>query len=123
MTMTSLKILLISILIPTLIACGGAPIQKTATGFSQATQIVLIADELIGATVRVGSKTITVTEEALSPYRMGVLGSADKKIENMEILHLPVQPGDVELLIRKNGNTLLRQTLYLSEGQTREITL
>ncbi len=123
MTIASLKIFLISILIPTLIACGGAPIQRTATGFSEATQIVLIADELIGATVSLGGKTITVTEEALTPYRMGILGSADKKIENMEILYLRVQPGDVELLIRKGGATLLRQTLYLSEGQTREITL
>lgn len=104
-------------------ACGGAPIQKTATGFSETTQIILIADELIGATVRVGGKTITVTEEVLTPYRMGVLGSADKKIERMEMLHLPVQPGDVELLVRKDGATLLRQTLYVSEGQTREITL
>jgi hypothetical protein len=106
-----------------LVACTGAPIQNTAVGKSEAANIIIIADDLLGASVVVGSTSFQVDKEDLTDYEMGVFGAADKAIENMDVLQLPVSSGDVNLTIKKGGVVLFDKTIYINRGQTREITL
>jgi hypothetical protein len=77
----------------------------------------------VGVSVQVGSESFSVNEDDLTPYKMGVFGAADKAIENMDVLHLPVSPGDVSLRIRKGSAVLFDETIYISKGQTREVAL
>lgn len=120
---SELKLALISLALMFTVACTGAPIQSTAVGKSEGAKIIVIADDLVGASVVVGSKSFSVYEEDLTDYEMGVLGAADKAIENMDVLQLPVSPGDVNLTIKKAGVVLFDKTVYINRGQSREITL
>lgn len=120
---SELKLALISFSMMLMVACTGAPIQQTAVGKSEGAKIIVIADDLVGASVVVGSTGFTVDKEDLTDYKMGVLGAADKAIENMDVLQLPVSPGDVNLTIKKAGVVLFNKTIYISRGQSREITL
>lgn len=120
---SELKLALISLSMMFLVACTGAPIQNTAVGKSEAANIIIIADDLLGASVVVGSTSFQVDKEDLTDYEMGVFGAADKAIENMDVLQLPVSPGDVNLTIKKGGVVLFDKTIYINRGQTREITL
>lgn len=120
---SELKLALISLSMMFLVACTGAPIQNTAVGKSEAASIIIIADDLLGASVVVGSTSFQVDKEDLTDYEMGVFGAADKAIENMDVLQLPVSPGDVNLTIKKGGVVLFDKTIYINRGQTREITL
>ena len=120
---SELKLALISFSMMLMVACTGAPIQQTAVGKSEGAKIIVIADDLVGASVVVGSKGFTVDKEDLTDYKMGVLGAADKAIENMDVLQLPVSPGDVNLTIKKAGVVLFNKTIYINRGQSREITL
>lgn len=118
-----LKIVVASSVVALFTACGGAPIQSSSVGLQENTKVVVIAEDLIGASVLIGSKGFSVEEDDLTPYQMGVFGAADKAIESMDILSLPVSPGDVNLRISKGGAVLYDKTLYVSKGQTREINL
>jgi|GEM_PF-872980 len=120
---SELKLALISFSMMFMVACAGAPIQNTAIGKSEGAEIVVIADDLVGASVVVGSTSFRVDQEDLTDYEMGVLGAADKAIENMDVLQLPVSPGDVNLTIKKAGIVLFDKTLYVNRGQSREIIL
>jgi hypothetical protein len=120
---SELKLALISLSMMFLVACTGAPIQNTAVGKSEAANIIIIADDLLGASVVVGSTSFQVDKEDLTDYEMGVFGAADKAIENMDVLQLPVSSGDVNLTIKKGGVVLFDKTIYINRGQTREITL
>lgn len=120
---SELKLALISFSMVFMVACTGAPIQKTAVGRSEGSKIVVIADDLVGASVVVGSTSFKVDKEDLADYEMGVFGAADKAIENMDVLQLPVSPGDVKLTIKKAGVVLFDKTVYINRGQSREITL
>lgn len=120
---SELKLALISVSMMFMVACTGAPIQQTAVGKSEGAKIIVIADDLVGASVVVGSTRFTVDKEDLTDYKMGVLGAADKAIENMDVLQLPVSPGDVNLTIKKAGVLLFDKTVYINRGQSREITL
>lgn len=120
---SELKLALISVSMMFMVACTGAPIQQTAVGKSEGAKIIVIADDLVGASVVVGSTMFTVDKEDLTDYKMGVLGAADKAIENMDVLQLPVSPGDVNLTIKKAGVLLFDKTVYINRGQSREITL
>jgi hypothetical protein len=120
---SELKLVLISLSMMFLVACTGAPIQNTAVGKSEAANIIIIADDLLGASVVVGSTSFQVDKEDLTDYEMGVFGAADKAIENMDVLQLPVSSGDVNLTIKKGGVVLFDKTIYINRGQTREITL
>lgn len=120
---SELKLALISFSMMLMVACTGAPIQQTAVGKSEGAKIIVIADDLVGASVVVGSTRFTVGKEDLTDYKMGVLGAADKAIENMDVLQLPVSPGDVNLTIKKAGVLLFDKTVYINRGQSREITL
>lgn len=121
--MSEMKLALISFSMMFMVACTGAPIQNTAVGKSEGANIIVIADDLVGASVVVGSTGFTVDKEDLTDYKMGVLGAADKAIENMDVLQLPVSPGDVNLTIKKAGVVLFNKTIYINRGQSREITL
>ena len=120
---SELKLVLISLSMMFLVACTGAPIQNTAVGKSEAANIIIIADDLLGASVVVGSTSFQVDKEDLTDYEMGVFGAADKAIENMDVLQLPVSSGDVNLTIKKGGVGLFDKTIYINRGQTRGITL
>ena len=120
---SELKLVLISLSMMFLVACTGAPIQNAAVGKSEAANIIIIADDLLGASVVVGSTSFQVDKEDLTDYEMGVFGAADKAIENMDVLQLPVSSGDVNLTIKKGGVVLFDKTIYINRGQTREITL
>ena len=120
---SELKLVLISLSMMFLVACTGAPIQNTAVGKSEAANIIIIADDLLGSSVVVGSTSFQVDKEDLTDYEMGVFGAADKAIENMDVLQLPVSSGDVNLTIKKGGVVLFDKTIYINRGQTREITL
>lgn len=120
---SELKLALISFSMMLMVACTGAPIQQTAVGKSEGAKIIVIADDLVGASVVVGSTGFTVDKEDLTDYKMGVLGAAYKATENMDVLQLPVSPGDVNLTIKKAGVLLFDKTVYINRGQSREITL
>jgi hypothetical protein len=120
--MNEMKVLIVSLCLSVLVACG-APVQQTATGVSQPTQIVVIADDLINAVVQIEDESFRVDKSRLTKYRMGVFGASDRDIEKMDILQLPVSPGDVQLKISKDGKTLINRKLYMTQGQTREISL
>lgn len=120
---SELKLALISLSVMFIVACTGAPIQNTAVGKSEGAKIIVIADDLVGASVVVGSTSFRVDQEDLTDYEMGVLGAADKAIENMDVLQLPVSPGDVNLTIKKAGVVLFDKSIYINRGQSREITL
>lgn len=120
---SELKLALTCLSMMFLIACTGAPIQNTAVGKSEGAKIIVIADDLAGASVSIGSSSFKVGKEDLTEYEMGVLGAADKAIENMDILQLPVSPGNVNLTIKKGGVVLFDEIIYINRGQTREITL
>ena len=120
---SEMKLALISFSMMFMVACTGAPTQNTAVGKSEGAKIIVIADDLVGASVVVGSTSFRVEKEDLTDYEMGVLGAADKGIENMDVLQLPVSPGDVNLTIKKAGVVLFNKTVYINRGQSREITL
>ena len=120
---SEMKLALISFSVMFMVACTGAPIQNTAVGKSEGAKIIVIADDLVGASVVVGSTSFRVEKEELTVYEMGVLGAADKAIENMDVLQLPVSPGDVNLTIKKEGVVLFNKRVYINRGQSREITL
>ena len=118
-----LKMAVVSCCLVVLAACGGAPIQNSAVELNEGAKVIVIAHHLVGVSVQAGSESFSVNEDDLTPYKMGVFGAADKAIENMDVLHLPVSPGDVSLRIRKGSAVLFDETIYISKGQTREVAL
>ena len=105
-----------------LVACG-APVRTQQTSIAPKTELLLIAEVLVGAQISLNDKRLTVTKDDLESYQYGVAGAADKSIENQEVIRLSVEPGNVLVKVRLNGAMLLEKKLYLVEGQTRELRL
>ena len=112
----------ILLVVSMLVACG-APVRTQQTSLAPKTELLLIADVLVGAQVSLNDKRLTVSKNNLESYKYGIAGAADKSIEKQEVIRLPVDPGTVKVKISLNGKMLFEKKLYLVEGQTRELRL
>ena len=74
---------LIAIMVLLVLSGCGAQ-QQLVTAVPEKTEIQVLGRELVGSTIRIGdSYQATVRREDLAPYRMGVLGVADKDDERL----------------------------------------
>lgn len=115
-----MKNIVLVLLAAFLVSCG-APIQKSTTGLEETTQIVLLAENLVGLDVTVGNIDKKIGRSDLERYRLGVAGAADAEIENMHRVTIAIQPGNHRVIIKDGGQTLIDRSMYFSAGQTREI--
>jgi hypothetical protein len=110
------------VMLASIVGCG-APATRSERGITERTQIIIIAPELVGASVNLNGNRMLVSEDDLTPYQYGVLGATDSDREKSEVVTLSVQPGNNDLKIVLNGTVLFDAKLYLGSGQTREIEL
>ena len=112
---------LIAIMVLLVLSGCGAQ-QQLVTAVPEKTEIQVLGRELVGSTIRIGdSYQATVRREDLAPYRMGVLGVADKDDERLERVAVVVDPGTHRVRVEREGRVLHEQTLYVGRGQVREV--
>jgi len=116
-----MKKLIITALSIFLIACG-APAKRTEMGIANNTQIIVVADKLVGARLEVGTNlNVTIEKTMLDKYTKGVLGAADRPEEGMQSVTVKVDPGSHSIRLINNGQVLINKTVYVSEGQTTKV--
>jgi hypothetical protein len=104
-----------------LAACG-APVKRTEMGLENVTQIVVVAEKLVGSRVQVDDNLdVIVDKSMLDKYTMGVLGAADRAEENYQAISIKVDPGTHKLLVTSGGRIVIDKSIYVSEGQTTKV--
>lgn len=104
-----------------LMACG-APVKRTEMGLENVTQVVVVADTLVGSRLQVGDNLdVTIEKAMLDKYTKGVLGAADRPEEKLQSVTVKVDPGSHLIRLITNGRVVINKTVYLSEGQTTRI--
>ena len=99
-------------------ACGG--MQKEAIGITERTAVLIMADDLIGATISTDDQTIIVVKEMLRDYDIGVLGVKDSEEEGLDTFVLDLNQGKHRIkLIMPSGRSVSNE-IYLSTGQVRK---
>ena len=103
-----------------LAGCGAQ--RQLVTAAPEKTEVVVMGPQLVGSTISVGeSFKTTVRREDLTPYRMGVLGAADKEEERLQRVAVTVDPGAHRIRVERAGSVLFDETLYVGRGQVREV--
>ena len=104
-------------------ACG-TPLSRTSTGVDEVTQLVIVADSLIGAEVYVNDRTSgPVARTDLQPYRYGIWSSRNKREQSLDRIVIAVESGDNAVRVVKDGRTIYERTMHFLHGQTREIEI
>lgn len=105
-----------------LLAACGAPVKRTEMGLENVTQIVVVADQLVGSRVQVDDNLdVIVNKSMLDKYTMGVLGAADPAEENYQAISIKVDPGTHQLRVTSGGSVVIDKSVYVSEGQTTKV--
>lgn len=117
-----MRILLIGLSLVVLAGCGAQ--QHRAYGIEENSQLVIRAEQLVGATLSVApSFHKLITADDLTSYQLGVLGAKNREVENLETVTVQVTPGSRRVRLERNGAVLLDQELYFVQGQTRELRI
>jgi len=105
-----------------LVGCGG--MQHRTTGIEENTILLIRAESLIGLTVSIEPGLARVIQkEDLTPYRMGVLGVANKEEESLETVTFKVETGLLNVTVSRGNNVIVARQMQFSNGQTRELRI
>lgn len=118
-----MKKLLIIPFIALLSACGS--ISHTETGVSENQYIYITAENLVGYEISVGTiQDYEIKSSDLMDDPTVVTTSSNTPKQNADVLQIKVLSGsnDIELK-NKKGNTIYKNNLYLSVGQSTTINL
>lgn len=114
---------IVAIVLMTLLTACGAQ-QQRVSGIQEETLLVLRAEHMVGSTVAVDpSFRRVITKDDLTPYRLGVLGAADREEEGLETVTVKVEPGTRRVTVTRDGTTVMDKELYFNNGQTRELRI
>lgn len=116
-----MKKIILVMLSALMVACG-APIKRTEVGLENITQIVIVADTLVGSRLQVGDNlNVTLEKSMLDKYTKGVLGAADRPEESMQSVTVKVDPGTHLVKLTTAGRVVINKNVYVSEGQTTKV--
>lgn len=117
-----MKKLFLFALIALLSACGGTA-QRTS-GIEENTMLIIRGETLVGLTVSIEPGiTRTIQETDLTPYKLGVLGAADKEEEKLQTVTFKVEDGLLKVTVTRGGMVIVTRQMQFSHGQTREIRI
>lgn len=118
-----MKHLLLIGLVFFLAACG-SPVQKSTFGYVEETQLVLMADRLVGLKISIGSiSNREIKKSDLKKYRLGVLGVKDSDRENLQTAIFAIEKGEHNLVVTDGNQVVYGAVLFFNNGQTREVRI
>jgi hypothetical protein len=105
-----------------LAGCGGT--QQTISGVNEPTKLLMRSEALVGMTVSVGDEfSLTVSEEDLTPFQMGLSGARDTENETLETLVFEVKTGKSRVTVEDGRTTIFDKYIYFGKGQTRVVRI
>lgn len=116
--MNVMRTLIVSGLLIMMTACGG--FRKEATGIEESTSIVLMAPDLVGASVSTDGFKIKITDADLRDYDIGILGVKDSPEERMDAFVIPLSQGTHSLSVTLPTGQVVTKDFYLATGQMRK---